>query len=1054
MESTKSVGSQEMEPYPVGRFTRTVVRSPIQTMIVCFLAAMSCASMGIVFAGGFSGSFTDLTDPIVKKMYGVDRAVYSWTLALTGTDEEESVESTAARQTEAMANPIQVIIKSKSGKALGPSALKWFAKIQNEVVSFDAGGLKYTDYCLRSSSDLSDTSCKVPSSPAAIANSASASPASPSSDCSCATTFGVTCANIDASCTDFGVPSCAAKVPASPPPKAASKAAFTALCKAEKSYSGCESDLYSLRLDTVGKNFNCDTLETNWARLLLPYGVPFLDGEYDEEIQEEKRETFEDALLPVLYGLKKEAEEDDPDLEIYYWNLNQIGYYLNNDLRFVMMGIFFVFTLLFWQTESLFVSSCGLFEILISYPCGLFVWHVIFQQPYVTYLMYSGIFVILGIGADDIFVLSDAFKQASLQPPHISGSLETRFAWAYNRAASAMLATSLTTCAAFASCAVSPIWDIAAFGCVAATMILADYLLVITWLPAAMIVNERYLQNCCTWCAPKHLSNCLMRCMGIKRGAHVAEKETAEKAAITERRAYQVESVEKQSSSFNTPVTELGLENGEGGIELKVSTSGSSLSSSGEDNTVFSHDKPSNAAPRMLEEFYSGPYADFVIKHAKVIVAFFACLLVASIVTTLLCIEADTEQTSFFEDSHFWVKSQSASGDRFGVTASEEVSFLPIKLSFGLKPTDPWSLDGVHPCDVRTDVASTKAHFKPKRDLADHQVALSEACASFMVTLTEQGNADATSGAPGYDCWIDDFKAWLTSTKGRAFPVVPAADFRALAVEWRDTQAADMGFRYAFATGFLEDGERVTFSFASFNTTATVKDLLRGALGFGDMWELYDDAEAARKDAEAASQLDGAVQAAPFYAGMVSGQAFLTAAISNLTAGLLLAVLVIGGMTLNWKLTGIAVLALANVVSLVFFLMVVFQWKINVIESIGISLAAGMAVDYVLHLAHSYNHQSGADPAEKVRGCLAEMGISITYGCITSFSACVALYLCDFLWFKIFGYFITMIITSSFFVSMLGMMAALVCFGPGEAPDGEIKLPAWMGGQGHTQDGA
>ena len=49
-----------------------------------------------------------------------------------------------------------------------------------------------------------------------------------------------------------------------------------------------------------------------------------------------------------------------------------------------MMGIFFVFTLLFWQTESLFVSSCGLFEILISYPCGLFVWHVIFQQPYVT----------------------------------------------------------------------------------------------------------------------------------------------------------------------------------------------------------------------------------------------------------------------------------------------------------------------------------------------------------------------------------------------------------------------------------------------------------------------------------------------------------------------------------------------------------------------------------------------------------------------------------------------------------------------------------------------
>ena len=69
----------------------------------------------------------------------------------------------------------------------------------------------------------------------------------------------------------------------------------------QKSYSGCESDLYSLRLDTVGKNFNCDTLETNWARLLLPYGVPFLDGEYDEKIQEEK----------VKYATRKKRVENN-----------------------------------------------------------------------------------------------------------------------------------------------------------------------------------------------------------------------------------------------------------------------------------------------------------------------------------------------------------------------------------------------------------------------------------------------------------------------------------------------------------------------------------------------------------------------------------------------------------------------------------------------------------------------------------------------------------------------------------------------------------------------
>ena len=37
----------------------------------------------------------------------------------------------------------------------------------------------------------------------------------------------------------------------------------------------------------------------------------------------------------------------------------------------------------------------------------------------------------------------------------------------------------------------------------------------------------------------------------------------------------------------------------------------------------------------------------------------------------------------------------------------------------------------------------------------------------------------------------------------------------------------------------------------------------------------------------------------------------------------------------------------------------------------------------------------------KVKLALAEMGISITSGCATTFFACIALYACDFLWFKV-----------------------------------------------------
>jgi predicted RND superfamily exporter protein len=88
-----------------------------------------------------------------------------------------------------------------------------------------------------------------------------------------------------------------------------------------------------------------------------------------------------------------------------------------------------------------------------------------------------------------------------------------------------------------------------------------------------------------------------------------------------------------------------------------------------------------------------------------------------------------------------------------------------------------------------------------------------------------------------------------------------------------------------------------------------------------------------------------------------------------------------------------------------------------------------MSVDYLLHLVHSYKHQHG-DSQKRVRGALEEMGVSITSGLITTFMACIALFLTDMLWFQLFGCFVAMVIFSAFFVAMIGLMALLAEFGP------------------------
>ena len=110
------------------------------------------------------------------------------------------------------------------------------------------------------------------------------------------------------------------------------------------------------------------------------------------------------------------------------------------------------------------------------------------------------LYIVLAIGADDIFVFMDAYKQA-LQIPEAVVSLEARMAWTYSRAASAMLITSFTTMAAFVSSAFSPLAQIRSFGVYCAFVIFFDFCLVITWFPSMVVFYHNYYEDS-FWCDP------------------------------------------------------------------------------------------------------------------------------------------------------------------------------------------------------------------------------------------------------------------------------------------------------------------------------------------------------------------------------------------------------------------------------------------------------------------------------------------------------------------------------------------------------------------------
>ena len=141
---------------------------------------------------------------------------------------------------------------------------------------------------------------------------------------------------------------------------------------------------------------------------------------------------------------------------------------------------------------SFFLAFVGFIEILISVPMSFAIFAII-GNGYVSFLQFMGLFIIMGIGADDIFVFIDAYKQSLRE----DGEPVEKFKRCYARSATAMFVTSCTSGFAFFATAISPIPAVAAFGLTMGFMVFCDFFLVITWFPAGVLIYERYIGKVC-----------------------------------------------------------------------------------------------------------------------------------------------------------------------------------------------------------------------------------------------------------------------------------------------------------------------------------------------------------------------------------------------------------------------------------------------------------------------------------------------------------------------------------------------------------------------------
>ena len=260
-------------------------------------------------------------------------------------------------------------------------------------------------------------------------------------------------------------------------------------------------------------NFDVSNPVTRYTKGFYQYGAPLAGfNDYIEQTNVNEQDAqyqlwWAQKRFRALYpeGMSDLWPTGQPTLLNTKLLLSEILLVLIGDGLRAIAPIILVTLIVWMQTGSLFIALVTIVEIILSLTASIFVTSFLLQIKWVSFQCALALYIVLAIGADDVFVFMDAYKQSFYKGADVNQSLAHRMSWVYRRAGLAMLITSLTTCSAFVASALSsPIPELQNFGIFAACVILLDYLLVMTFLCANCIIFHNYFEMkpglCCACC--------------------------------------------------------------------------------------------------------------------------------------------------------------------------------------------------------------------------------------------------------------------------------------------------------------------------------------------------------------------------------------------------------------------------------------------------------------------------------------------------------------------------------------------------------------------------
>ena len=796
------------------------------------------------------------------------------------------------------------------------------------------------------------------------------------------------------------------------------------------------------KLRFLSQDFDEDAMTATAVYCQLSFGLPlqgFFNPEQEDcsdvdDVDEEDCPAAEnedgktqdalmtDYLKPMRKIIEDFQAENEGDLELTYvarylteW---MVSADVGSDLFLFALATVIVWAFILFQTYSFWLASMAILQILITFPTAWFFYAVVFGFDWMTQMNLMVLFIALAVGADDCFIMVDAWKQSFLEPDfgHTEEDeaarsrlppaeqrqaridhLARRIGWTWRRSVRAMGVTSATTSCAFLATAISPMPSIQVLGIFAGIVIIINFLLVITFFPAVI----------CTW----HWFHCETRCCCCKKAAVKTTPTLAPSPAAG------ASTAESGLAVDHTMVPARKF-----GVDFYVLKAASEL--------------------RRVERFFHAIFFPFISK-ARFILLGVALVLLAVAIGFASQVRAREEEASFFDEDYLFNRYNIVAGTMFA--QSDESSKAQTALYWGIDVDDAISRKGVDRNDQEErGKVQYEAAFEPAS--ADAQSYIIHVCENLreredMEEFIYRGIESETREVR---CFMEGFRNWMCNSTAPcdAFPVAPAS-FSPLMKQFMDDQSLPFGgdipdegvLRYSSDVGFDGDDNVLWYRVAA-NTTVTQPVTTTLMRSHFDAWQAVVD------DVNVAVVVDGTEHEAPAGVGDSFSSAFglwtflrttevlVEAAIVGTVVSWVIACIILLLTTHNIYLATICGLTIACIIVSLLGMMYVYGMDISLVESLSLTVLVGLSVDYVVHLAFAYEEAPSNDRAFRVQRAVTELGVSLIGSAFTTMAATALLFPTHLLLLRRFGQLVLTATLLSVYWAFLVFLPLLLVIGP------------------------